>query len=204
MAKNNFFSFLFYNYKVLIRNSIMSGISIIDEIVKELTIISYIDDDQKIHTASGSIIIDDNNFQSNAKRWYNGESREKNVSFIERTINKCCEIIRSIMNSEAINIFNRSFNISGNGSKNGHGNDCPRFSNEVIAEYKRKVDVIKLLSTQLTKASDGIQNLQKTYHQDKQIVSRLEIITKNIEREVNDANDYLKKLTELEQRYYKK
>lgn len=155
----------------------MTGVSIIDDIIKELTIISHIKEDQKIQTTNGSVIIRNDGYQTGLLRWYKNENREINIAFLEKVVCQTCEIIKEILNSTQLQV-----------------NITDKTTDKEILEYKKKKNLLKSMAEKLLEAIPGIENLCKTYHADINAKTKLLLLIQNINREVDEVKNELERL----------
>lgn len=167
----------------------MTGISVIDDIISQLTVISHISEDQKINTTDGQVIINENGYIENLCRWKNGENRDKNIQFISKIIKQAYEIIKTTLNSNYLNIYDNSTKEDIN-------------TNDEL-EYKKNIGILDLISTKLAESIIGIQNIKKTYFADKSTVAKIETIIKNIEREINEVSHEMARLHRVKEEYFR-
>jgi hypothetical protein len=95
-------------------------------------------------------------------RWYNGDSREKTVSFIKIVVADAINMTNDIMNSTYIN--NRS-----------------RRTTYEETEFTKSLSTLFLIKNEMNNSKTGIINLQKTYELDIQIISQLEVVMNKID-----------------------
>lgn len=122
------------------------------EITSKLKFISKIQPGEKINTKPYLSIVNDDWFTAFFRKFYNLESRTQTVQFISEIISSAFQIIEQIR----ITSKNQSFDID--------------TTNILLNLYK-----------DLISSKEGIQNLIKTYKNDKIVICQLETIIENID-----------------------
>lgn len=135
---------------------------ITDTILVNLKIISKINSNDKLKLSNYSTSIEKESLTSWLSRWYNGDSREKTISFIKTVITDAINITNDIMNSTYIN------------------NKAKRTVYEEN-EFTKSLNTLFLVKNEMVNCKTGILNLKKTYEMDIQIISQLEVIINKID-----------------------
>lgn len=138
----------------------------LESILIDLKIISKINENDKICSGNieNNIIIDENNFLQGIKRYIYSESREKSIEIIEKILSNTFEYAKNCMNSTYINLYS---------IKN-------KPTKHEIEKHFREYTKLKNLSIEISNSKKGLENLKKTYKDDKTIVSQLEVFIHKI------------------------
>ncbi len=135
---------------------------ITDTILVNLKIISKINANDKLKVSNYSTSIEKEGLMSWLSRWYNGDSREKTITFIKTVVTDAINITNDIMNSTYIN------------------NKAKRTVYEEN-EFTKSLNTLFLVKNEMENCKTGIVNLKKTYEMDIQIISQLEVIINKID-----------------------
>ena len=135
---------------------------ITDTILVNLKIISKINANDKLKVSNNSTSIEKESLMTWLSRWYNGDSREKTISFIKTVVTDAINITNDIMNSTYIN------------------NKTKRTVYEEN-EFTKSLNTLFLVKNEMENCKTGILNLKKTYEMDIQIISQLEVIINKID-----------------------
>ncbi len=135
---------------------------ITDSILVNLKIISKINPNDKLKVTSNTTSIEKEGLMSWLSRWYNGDSRDKTITFIKTVVTDAINITNDIMNSTYIN------------------NKAKRTVYEEN-EFTKSLNTLFLVKNEMENCKNGILNLKKTYEMDIQIISQLEVIISKID-----------------------
>ena len=135
---------------------------ITDTILVNLKIISKINANDKLKVSNNSTSIEKDGLMSWLSRWYNGDSREKTITFIKTVVTDAINITNDIMNSTYINKKMKRTVYEEN-------------------EFTKSLNTLFLVKNEMENCKSGILNLKKTYEMDIQIISQLEVIISKID-----------------------
>lgn len=158
---------------------------ITDTILVNLKIISKINPSDKLKIYNNHTSIEKESLLSSVSRWYHGDSRDKSIVFIKNVINDGINITNDIMNSTYINNKNKKTIYEEN-------------------EFTKSLNTLFLIKNEMENCKNGINNLKKTYKEDIQATSQLEVIINKvdshltiIERKLKDIqSDFLQEVSE--------
>ena len=156
---------------------------LIDESMVNLSLLSKSEENVKIVTKN-NIIEPQNSFLPECvSRYINGEDRTKSLHIIRSVIYTAIELSTAEMHSTTLNIYDIK------------GDDVTRFE---LDQFYHSCNVLKQFSNGLNEACKGIKNFQKTYTNDCNITSNIEILLKTIQTQITSIE------RKLEQVKYKK
>jgi hypothetical protein len=147
--------------------------SIIQSLLVNLKVLSKVEENGRISATGCNLAIENNNLLTPIKRWFSGDSRMVDYSFIISIISQSIDCGRMLINT--INQINSRDDTT------SHENE-KMISSLLDLEY---------LSEELDNSIIGIRNLIKTYRSDPTTVAKLEVIINKINTEVNKYKIFL-------------
>ena len=146
---------------------------ITDTILVNLKIISKIVPYNKLKIFNNITTIEKEGLAALLMRWYYGDSRTKTVNFIKTIISDSINVTTELMNSTYI---------TNKVKKTGYEE----------TEFTKALSTLFLIRTEMENSKVGINNLQKTYELDIQIISQLEVIINKIDGHIGIIDRKLK------------
>jgi len=153
----------------------------IETILTNLKILSNIKPNDKLSNNGDLLIIDQAEYTQFIKRWWHSDSRKSTLESIENLIDSTFVTIDKIYNSE----INSSTNIS---------IDNNYYYKRTIPENYFQTDnsqQLQIMSSELSNAIRGLQNLKLTYNGDISICSKIDIIIDKINLRTSKINKLL-------------
>ncbi len=148
---------------------------ITDKILVNLKIISKIQPCDKVRILNETSTIERDSLTSWLSRWIHGDSRDKTMTHIRTVINDTINITNDIMNSTYINNRSRTTVYEEN-------------------EFTKSLHMLFLIRNELESSKSGIENLQKTYEMDINVISQLEVIVNKIDSHLNIVDRKLREI----------
>ena len=144
----------------------------LDSLLLDLKIISKIEEGDKICVSNNSnLSIDNSTVLQSVKRWYNNDSREATIDYIENTLNNTLFITNLILKNETEKQLS---------NKQKKDNLVQSISEMNIIEnlhFKEgNSQLLKRFYLEMINATDGLKNLKVTYQTDVSISSKIQII----------------------------
>jgi hypothetical protein len=146
---------------------------ITDTILVNLKIISKINPSDKVRIMNHTSTIVKEGITTWLSRWYHGDNRDKTIQYIRTVVQDAVNTTNDIMNSTYINNKNKRTVYEEN-------------------EFTKSLNILFLIRNELQNSKVGIQNLQKTYELDVNIISQLEVIVNRIDSHLGIIDRKLK------------
>jgi hypothetical protein len=148
-----------------------------DKLLINLRIISKIQKNGRISRSNdGIIFLETNSFYKSLKRFISSDSRKQSLFEINSVVSECILTITNIIDSKYMN---------------------PHSVNRNNVNLSKSIDNINLLTSELTCAQTGIENLKFTYRRDQNTISQLDIILMKIKTALQDTETLLTQNTHV-------
>lgn len=159
---------------------------LVDDAMVNLKLISKIEENKKLTTKNNKIESHTSFLPEFISRYFNGEDRNKSLGIIRDAIYTAIEISDSEMNSTNMNIYDIK------------ADDITRFE---LDQFYGACNTLKQFSISLEEASKGIKNFQKTYTDDSNIVSNIEVLLKTVQQQITKIERKLEQVKHKKERY---
>jgi len=142
---------------------------LVDDSIVNLKLISRIEENIKVTTRNNIIESQTSFLPECISRYFNGEDRAKSLGIIRSIIYTAIELSDSEMNSTNMNIYDIK------------ADDVTRFE---MDQFYNSCNTLKHFSIGFDESTKGIKNFQKTYTDDGNIVSNIEVLLKKIQKQI--------------------
>lgn len=168
----------------------MYGQKYTERLFINLKVLSKIEEGQKLYTKNEYLMLDDGtSYKQTMLRWWHGEDRISTLNKIQEVVESAIGCGQNAINSELLHQAHVTNNVNNNDVNNTNNLRQWETERDKLIQIDN-VNLLKILSSEITGALLGIRKLKNTYDDDKTLGSKLELEIELLERNIEKFKDF--------------